>query len=65
VSLKELETAVTQLPNEDLKLFARWFEEYLADQWDRQIEADALSGKLDAAARRADAEFESGRCTPL
>jgi hypothetical protein len=65
VTLAELETAVAHLPMEDLKVFARWFEEYMADAWDRRIEADILAGRLDKAAQRADEEFEAGRCTPL
>jgi hypothetical protein len=65
VTLQELETAVTQLPAEDLTAFARWFEGYLADAWDRRIEADIQAGRLDEAGRRADADFDAGRCTPL
>ena len=45
--------------------FARWFEEYLADAWDKRIEADIRAGRLDEAGRRADADFEAGRCKPL
>jgi hypothetical protein len=65
VSLNELETAVTKLAAEDLTAFARWFEEYLADAWDRRIEADTQAGRLDEAGRRADVDFEAGRCKPL
>jgi hypothetical protein len=65
VSLNELETAVTKLAAEDLTAFARWFEEYLADAWDRRIEADIQAGRLDEAGRRADVDFEAGRCKPL
>jgi hypothetical protein len=65
VSVKELETAVTKLPAEELRSFARWFEEFLADEWDRRIEADAKAGRLDALGRRADEAFESGQCKPL
>jgi hypothetical protein len=65
VSLSELENAVAQLPADDLAAFARWFEEFLADAWDRRIEADILAGRLDEAGRRADADFEAGRCGPL
>ncbi len=65
MSLSELENAVSQLPPEELTAFARWFEEYLADAWDRRIEADFLAGHLDEAARRADADFDAGRCKPL
>jgi hypothetical protein len=65
VSLKELETAVTQLPAEELSVFAQWFEEYVADAWDRRIEADIQAGRLEQACGRADADFEAGRCKPL
>jgi hypothetical protein len=65
MSVEELQCAVSQLPAEELDRFSRWFEEFLADQWDRRIEADILAGRLDAAGRRADEEFENGRCTPL
>lgn len=65
MSIGELETAVTQLPADDLTAFAQWFEEFLADAWDRRIEADILAGKLDEAGRRADADFEAGRRRPL
>jgi hypothetical protein len=65
MTLHELENAVTQLPGEDLAIFARWFEEYLADEWDRRIEADIHAGRLDKAGQRADADFEAGHCKPL
>jgi hypothetical protein len=65
MTLQELEQAITSLPNTDLEAFARWFEEFLADAWDRKIEADAASGRLDEAFRRAAADVDGGRTTPL
>lgn len=65
MSLQELEAAVSNLPADELTAFARWFEEYLADAWDRRIEEDIKAGRLDEAGRRADADFEAGRCKPL
>lgn len=65
MTAKELEIAVTELPPAELSRFAKWFEEYIADAWDRQIEEDIAAGRLDKAGRQADAEFEAGRCTPL
>jgi hypothetical protein len=35
------------------------------DEWDRQIEADAMAGKLDKLFAEADAEFLAGRCKAL
>ena len=63
--LDELETAVTRLAPEELHAFARWFEEYLADAWDRRIEADIEAGRVDEAGQRADADFKAARCRPL
>ena len=65
MSVEELETVVSSLSPEELARFSEWFGEFLADQWDRQIQADVLAGRLDAAAKRADEDFEAGRCTPL
>jgi hypothetical protein len=65
MSVDELQAAISQLSSEELDRFSHWFEEFLADQWDRQIEADILAGRLDSAGERADKDFEAGRCTPL
>lgn len=65
MNVQELETAVSQLSAEDLARFAEWFEDYKADEWDRQIKADALAGRLDALGRQADEDFEAGRVTEL
>jgi hypothetical protein len=61
MSIEELQSAVAQLPAEELDRFSRWFEEFLAEEWDRRIETDILDG----AGRRAEEEFEAGRCTAL
>ena len=65
MSIQELETEVTRLSKPDLAAFNQWFEEFIADSWDRQIETDIANGKLDYLARQADEHFEAGRCTPL
>jgi hypothetical protein len=65
MSIKELERAVSELPPQEFAEFAAWFEEFAADQWDRQIEADVAAGKLDRLAKQADEDFEAGRCTEL
>ena len=65
MSVQDLETAVTQLSKEELARFSQWFEEYVADTWDRQIEADSLAGRFDPAGQRAKADYDAGRCTPL
>ncbi len=42
-NIEELQSAVAQLRTEELERFSRWFEEFLAEQWDRRIEADILA----------------------
>ena len=65
MSVQDLETAVTRLSPEELARFSQWFEQYAAEQWDRQIEADSLAGRFEAAGKRAKADYDAGRCTPL
>jgi hypothetical protein len=65
MSVQELEDAIRQLSGEDFRRLSRWIDEYRADRWDRQIEADIQAGRLDEAGRQADADFDAGRCTPL
>ena len=63
--LEQIEKSVAELSEDELKAFAKWFEELQADLWDRQIEADAKAGKLDKFAERALAEHRAGRTRPL
>jgi hypothetical protein len=65
MSVEELETVVSALSADELARFSQWFEEFVADQWDRQIEEDMLAGRLDAALKRADEHHAAGRVTPL
>lgn len=41
--LEALEQEVRELSSEDLAAFRRWFAEFDAAQWDRQIESDRTS----------------------
>jgi hypothetical protein len=65
MSIEDLESAISRLSAEELARFSAWFEQFMADQWDRQIDEDIKAGRLDAAAKRAEEDFETGRCTPL
>jgi hypothetical protein len=65
MSIQEIENAVAKLSPHELSVFSQWFEEYVADQWDQQIERDAKSGRLNDALDRAVEHREAGRCTPL
>jgi hypothetical protein len=47
-TVKEIESAISQLSRDDLSELRVWFTSFDADAWDRQIEQDAQSGRLDA-----------------
>jgi hypothetical protein len=64
-SVREIEREVAALPPEGLAELRAWFEEFEAAAWDRQIEEDALSGKLDALAEEALEDYRKGRCKEL
>ena len=63
--VKSIEKAVESLPPAELAEFRHWFAEFDAAAWDRQIEQDAQSGKLDQLASEALADFKSGRAREL
>lgn len=58
--VKALEEAVKALPPQDLAAFRSWFAEFDLMAWDRQIEADAASGKLDALLAEAAEDYKAG-----
>jgi hypothetical protein len=59
-SIQAIEQAVQQLPAHELAEFRRWFVQFDEAIWDAQIEADAGTGKLDALAAEALAEYHNG-----
>jgi hypothetical protein len=65
ISTQELKATVATLSPDELLQFSEWFEEFMSDQWDKKIEADILSGRLDQAGDRADNEFIAGHAKPL
>ena len=65
MDIKEIESAIAQLPPSDLAELAKWFEEYHAQVWDDQLEQDVKSGRLDALIKEAEKDFEQGQCETL
>jgi hypothetical protein len=60
-SLPEIEAAIRQLPEDDIRQLAMWLQEYLDDLWDRQLEGDLKSGKLDSLIAKAEADIAANR----
>ena len=46
-NITEIQQAILALPEADYLQFKRWFSELDWAKWDRQIEVDSESGKLD------------------
>ena len=65
MDVKEIESAIAQLPPSELAELAKWFEEFQARAWDEQLEQDVRGGRLDALIRQAEQDYEQGRCEPL
>ncbi|MGA2028977.1 MAG: hypothetical protein ABSG87_02775 [Verrucomicrobiota bacterium] len=64
-SVEEIESAIGKLSRNDLTELESWFAEFTADAWDRQIEADAQSGRLDAFYQRLQQENKGEPDVPL
>jgi hypothetical protein len=63
--LEKIETAIAALAEKELQAFRRWFAKFDAARWDKQIERDSKSGKLDKLLRKAKAEHRKGKSTPV
>lgn len=61
--LEALEKKVSGLSAEQLSEFRRWFVEFDAAAWDRQIERDVKAGKLEALADEALRDHAAGKST--
>jgi hypothetical protein len=63
--LKELEMAIASLPEDEYRRFRRWFLDRDWEKWDKQIEEDAESGKLDFLVDEALEAKNAGRLKDL
>jgi len=65
MDVKEIETAISQLPRAEVAELADWFDEFRARLWDQQIEHDFNSGKLQSLIDETREDLKAGRCEPL
>ena len=65
MSIQELKKAVIQLHPKDLVRFRVWFDEFDAQIWDKQFEADTESGKIDKIAEKALNDYRAGKAKEL
>lgn len=63
--IQKLEQEIRKLAPSELEAFRKWFQDYDSDQWDSQIEEDALAGKLDRLAEKALANHKAGKTSEI
>ena len=63
--IEKLEQEIQALSPEELAQFRAWFLEFEWAIWDRQIERDAMGGRLDDLAARALRDHAAGKTTPI
>ena len=63
--IENIEQEIQKLTPSELADFRKWFHQFDAENWDRQIEEDARAGKLDTLADAAIKAFKSGGCTEI
>ncbi|MEH1872287.1 hypothetical protein [Nostoc sp.] len=64
-SLLEIEAGIMQLSEGEIRDLSNWLQEYLNVAWDKQIQVDAKSGRLDQLIERTKADIEANRVKPL
>jgi hypothetical protein len=63
--VEKIEQQIKDLSAEELARLREWFAAFDAAAWDRQIEDDARSGKLDALGDQALKAHAAGKTTKL
>lgn len=64
-TVEEILRSIESLPEDDYVRLREWFSERDWEKWDRQIETDSESGKLDFLAEEVDDEKAKGKLRGL
>jgi hypothetical protein len=60
-----VESALRALPVKDAREVAEWLQDYLDQQWDKQMDEDIAAGRLDKLAEQALGRYRAGQVKPL
>jgi hypothetical protein len=64
-AVEKIEAEIVRLAPKEVSELTKWLTAYEAELWDKQIEADAKSGRLDKLWKQAEDEIASGNVRPL
>lgn len=64
-TLPEIEAAIKQLPEGDVRQLSEWLQEYVDQRWEVQMEDDLALGKLDQLIAKAEADIAAHRVKKL
>ena len=62
-TVQEIQEAIGHLSSDERAALAAWLLEREASDWDRQLEADIATGRLDWLRDEARGDLRAGRCT--
>lgn len=65
LTIKEIQLAIESLPHKEYMYLLNWIHERDWKKWDRQLEKDATSGKLNFLVKEAVEEKNKGKLTEL
>lgn len=63
--IEAIEKQIESLSPEELAIFRQWFHEFDALIWDRQLESDVRTGKLEALADEAVRAYKTGKTSEI
>ncbi|MDJ0898506.1 MAG: hypothetical protein QNJ55_06820 [Xenococcus sp. MO_188.B8] len=64
-TLSEIEQAIRELPTVEARKLAGWLNEYLNDAWDKQMQTDLATGKLDQFIAKVESNIEANQVRDL
>jgi hypothetical protein len=64
MTTSEIKTAVMNLPRSELTKLLDWLDDYQESIWDKQIEEEMKSGKLNHLIEEARSDFREGKYPP-
>lgn len=59
LTLEQIESAILQLPPDELQQLVEWLADLDYQRWDKQLEKDIADGKLEALAQEAISDYET------